>query len=63
MFTGVLFQQSPSEAGDGGLLTGCWVFLWAVLILFWVFSSVCLLLYLFLVVWYFLIFVDILGVL
>lgn len=27
MFTGVLFEQSPSEVGGGGLLSGCWVFL------------------------------------
>lgn len=52
MFTGVLFQESPSEIGGGGLLSGRWVFLWVVLILFCG-LSVCLLLCLFLVAWYF----------
>lgn len=50
--TCVLFQESPSEIGGGGLLSGCWVFLWVVLILFCG-LSVCLLLCLFLVAWYF----------
>lgn len=41
LFTRILFQQSSSEVGDGGLLSECWGF-WVVLILFCRLFFICL---------------------